>query len=145
VRRGANPESSLLGRQGVAESPLARYRLAVGADQTSIYVFHAALTKDFACPWHKISRSSQGRRLRAQSTLEQLYQNFCTKTREAGGLLSHHNPHCLTLILFRENERRSSRAISTEKHSRGKGSGVTAKEDFPCGNARPSCLKHGLL
>ncbi len=34
----------------------------------------------------KMSRNDEGRISRAQSALEQLYQNFCTNTREAGGL-----------------------------------------------------------
>ena len=46
----------MLGRQGVAKSPLAWYRLAVGADQKGIFEIHAALTKTFAFPWHKVSR-----------------------------------------------------------------------------------------
>jgi hypothetical protein len=38
----------------------------------------------------KMSRNDEGRISRAQSALEQLYQNFCANTREAGGLLLHH-------------------------------------------------------
>ena len=48
---------SLLGRQGVTGSPLVWYRLAVGADQTGISQIDAALTKAFAFPWHKSSRT----------------------------------------------------------------------------------------
>jgi hypothetical protein len=47
---------SLLGRQEVARSPLAWYRLAAEADRAGACVFYAALTKDFACSWQKISR-----------------------------------------------------------------------------------------
>ena len=53
---GARTRDSLLGRQGVAESPLARYRLAIGADRTGISEIHATLTKTFAFPWQKVSR-----------------------------------------------------------------------------------------
>jgi hypothetical protein len=92
---------SLLGRQGVTNLPLARYRSPVEADQTGIPLIDAALTKGVAHSWqkisrtfpgfvfslgHKISRTSLGRRLRSQRALEQLYQNFCANTREAGGL-----------------------------------------------------------
>jgi hypothetical protein len=35
--------------------PLAWYRSAVEADQTGVPGIDAALTKAFACPWHKIS------------------------------------------------------------------------------------------
>ncbi len=92
---------SLLGRQGVTRSPLVWYRLPLIADQTGIPVIDAALTKDVAYPCHKMlhpfpdcilslghkmSRTSLGRRSRPPSALEQLYQNFCTNTREAGGL-----------------------------------------------------------
>jgi len=45
---GARTRDSLLGRQGVALSPLAWYRSAVGADRTGIHVIYAALTKDVA-------------------------------------------------------------------------------------------------
>jgi hypothetical protein len=41
---GARTRDSLLGRQGFAKSPLARYRLAVGADRTGISKIDAALT-----------------------------------------------------------------------------------------------------
>ena len=55
-RRGLNQEISLLGRQGFAETPLARYRLAIEADPTGIPEIHAALTKTFASPRNKVSR-----------------------------------------------------------------------------------------
>jgi hypothetical protein len=54
---GARTRDSLLGRQGVTRSPLARYRSAVGGDRAGIPKFDAALTKAFAFPWHKISRT----------------------------------------------------------------------------------------
>jgi len=41
-------------------------------------------------------RTYEGRISRAQSALEQLYQNFCTNSREAGGLLLHHTRYILT-------------------------------------------------
>jgi hypothetical protein len=54
---GARTRDSLLGRQGVTTSPLARYRLAVGADRIGIPVIYAVLTKDVAFPWHKMLRT----------------------------------------------------------------------------------------
>jgi hypothetical protein len=39
-----------------------------------------------------MSRPDEGRISHAQSALEQLYQNFCTNTREAGGLPSMQDP-----------------------------------------------------
>ena len=39
------------------------------------------------CLRQKMSRNFEGRISRAQSALEQAYQNFCTNSREAGGLL----------------------------------------------------------
>src|SRR6059058_5166895 len=38
------------------------------------------------CLRQKMSRNFEGRISRAQSALEQAYQNFCTNSREAGGL-----------------------------------------------------------
>jgi hypothetical protein len=52
---GARTRDSLLGKQGVTELPLAWYRSAVEADQTGVPGIDAALTKAFACLWHKIS------------------------------------------------------------------------------------------
>src|SRR5207302_8832980 len=40
----------------------------------------------FCLLWQKMSRNFEGRISRAQSALEQLYQNFCANSREAGGL-----------------------------------------------------------
>jgi hypothetical protein len=39
--------------------------------------------------WQKMSRNLEGRISRAQSALEQAYQNFCVNSREAGSLPSH--------------------------------------------------------
>ncbi len=46
-----------------------------------------------------MSRNDEGRISRAQSAREQLYQNFCTNAREAGGLPFHHHLHSLTEAL----------------------------------------------
>jgi hypothetical protein len=55
VEDGMKVRDRLLGKQGVTELPLAWYRSAVEADQTGVPGIDAALTKAFACPWHKIS------------------------------------------------------------------------------------------
>jgi hypothetical protein len=44
------------------------------------------VTRKFWRFWQKVSRPDEGRISRTQSALEQDYQNFCAKTREAGGL-----------------------------------------------------------
>ena len=57
VEDGMKVRDILLGRQGVTESPLARYRSAVEADRKGVPVIDAVLTKAFASPRHKISRT----------------------------------------------------------------------------------------
>ena len=91
---GARTRDSLLGRQDVAKSPLAWYRSAVGADRTGISKIDAALTKTFAFPWHKISRTfpmlsqsprhkisriSSGRRLLSQRSENKLTRTVVEK------------------------------------------------------------------
>jgi hypothetical protein len=50
-------------------------------------------------PRQKMLRNDEGRISRCQSALEQLYQNFCTNSSEAGGLLARHDSHGLIKAL----------------------------------------------
>ena len=60
--------------------------------------------------------------------------------------LLHHNPLSSHVDLIQSKTRDAQVELnSAVKHSGGNGSGVTAKEDFPCGNARPSCREPGML
>ena len=71
----------------------------------------------------KVLRSDEGRISRAQSALEQDYQNFCTSSSEAGGLPFHHHMHSFTKAqLFLLNARhhvvnalRSERILPSER------------------------------
>jgi hypothetical protein len=48
------------------------------------------------CLRQKVLRPDEGRISRAQSALEQDYQNFCISSSEAGGLPFHHRLHSFT-------------------------------------------------
>jgi hypothetical protein len=77
---GTRTRDSLLGRQGVTKSLSACYELAyVSVSDKRCHV-------QIWCLRQKMLRTDEGRISRAQSALEQLYQNFGANSREAGGL-----------------------------------------------------------
>jgi hypothetical protein len=97
---GARTRDSLLGRQGITTSPLVCHELPLLARVDNRFEMRASLTKDVArVIWRlrqKMSRKNEGRMSPPRSALEQLYQTFCANSSEAGGLLLHHTPYCLT-------------------------------------------------
>src|SRR5690348_7043690 len=69
------------------------------------------------CLRQKMSRNDEGRISPSQSALEQLYQNFCTKTREAGGLPRRVN--FLKLFGFLHHEREGTQESDSCKAFQG--------------------------